>query len=37
VHIDDDHMFHGAALTQIAEHPAFTAINSFEDNGDKSR
>ena len=25
--IDDDHMYHGAALTQIAEHPQFTAIN----------
>jgi hypothetical protein len=28
--IDDDHMYHGAALIQIAEHPQFTAINSFE-------
>lgn len=26
--IDDDHMYHGAALIQIAEHPQFTAINS---------
>ncbi|WP_422035172.1 hypothetical protein [Reyranella sp.] len=26
--IDDDHMYHGAALIQIAEHPEFTAINS---------
>ena len=26
--IRDDHMFHGAALIQIAEHPRFTAINS---------
>jgi hypothetical protein len=26
--IHDDHMFHGAALIQIAEHPSFTAINS---------
>ena len=25
--INDDHMFHGAALTQIAEHHQFTAIN----------
>ena len=25
--IKNDHMFHGAALTQIAEHPQFTAIN----------
>jgi hypothetical protein len=28
--IDDDHMYHGAALIQIAEHPQFTAINSFK-------
>ena len=35
--IHDDHMYHGAALTQIAEHPAFTAINAFEDKGTKSR
>ncbi|MGB6944072.1 MAG: hypothetical protein WBE37_16860 [Bryobacteraceae bacterium] len=35
--INDDHMYHGAALTQIAEHPAFTAINAFKSNGDKSR
>ena len=28
--IDDDHMFHGAALIQIAEDPQFTAINSFK-------
>jgi hypothetical protein len=28
-HINDDHLFQGAALTQIAEHPAFTAINAF--------
>lgn len=25
--VDDNHMFHGAALIQIAEHPQFTAIN----------
>ena len=25
--INDAHMFHGSALTQIAEHPQFTAIN----------
>lgn len=30
MHIDDDHMYHGAALTQIAEDPEFTAINRFE-------
>lgn len=28
--INDNHMFHGAALTQIAEHPQFTAINAFK-------
>jgi hypothetical protein len=37
MHIHDDHMYHGAALTQIAEHPAFTAINAFKSNGEKSR
>jgi hypothetical protein len=26
--IDDDHLYHGAALIQIAEDPQFTAINS---------
>ena len=25
--IYDNHMYHGAALTQVAEHPQFTAIN----------
>jgi len=30
VRIDDDHMYHGAALIQIAEDPQFTAINSFK-------
>ncbi len=30
MHIDDDHLFRGAALTQIAEHPNFTAINVFK-------
>jgi hypothetical protein len=25
-----DHMYHGAALIQIAEHPRFTSINSFK-------
>ena len=30
MHIDDDHMFHVAALTQLAEDPEFTAINRFE-------
>ncbi len=28
--INDDHMYHGAALIQIAEHPQFTAINAFK-------
>jgi hypothetical protein len=28
--IHDDHMYHGAALTQIAEHPQFTAINALK-------
>lgn len=35
--INDDHMYHGAALTQIAEHEQFTAINVFEHDGRKSR
>jgi len=29
VKIHDDHMYHGSALLQIAEHPEFTAINAF--------
>ena len=28
--IADDHMYHGSALIQIAEHPQFTSINSFK-------
>lgn len=28
--VDDDHLYHGAALIQIAEHPRFTAINSLK-------
>lgn len=28
MNIHDDHLYHGAALIQIAEHPSFTAINS---------
>ena len=28
--IDDDHMYHGAALIQIAEDPQFTAINALQ-------
>ena len=35
--IHDDHLYHGAALTQIAEHPQFTAINSFKDADNVSR
>ena len=34
--INDDHMYHGAALTQIAEHPVFKAIKAFWSNGKKS-
>jgi hypothetical protein len=34
--INDDHMYHGAALTQIAEHPTFKAINAFWQSGKKS-
>jgi hypothetical protein len=34
--INDDHMYHGAALTQIAEHPTFKAINAFWLDGKKS-
>lgn len=33
MHIHDDHMFHGAALIQIAEQPQFTAINSLRVGG----
>lgn len=36
--INDDHLYHGAALTQIAEYPTFKAINAFEPTkGEKSR
>jgi hypothetical protein len=35
--INDDHLYHGAALTQIAEHPQFTAINAFSEGGRTSR
>jgi hypothetical protein len=35
--INDDHLYHGAALTQIAEFPTFKAINAFSANGEKSR
>ncbi len=35
--INDDHMFHGAALTQIAEHELFTSINAVRGSGKLSR
>lgn len=35
--INDDHLYHGAALTQIAEHPQFTAINAFRNGKRNSR
>lgn len=35
--INEDHLYHGAALTQIAEYPTFKAINAFSANGEKSR
>ena len=34
--VADDHMFHGAALLQIAEDPRFTAINSIDIAGQRS-
>jgi hypothetical protein len=34
--INDDHMYHGAALTQVVEHPTFKAVNAFWLNGKKS-
>ncbi len=35
--IDDDHLYHGSALLQITEHPTFTAINSIDVLGQRSR
>ncbi|WP_368641751.1 hypothetical protein ABRZ08_13100 [Castellaniella ginsengisoli] len=35
--IHDDHLYHGAALIQIAEHKRFTAINSLKVGRDVSR
>lgn len=35
--IHDDHLYHGSALTQIAEHHQFTAINAFRDGKKVSR
>jgi len=34
--INDDHMYHGAALTQIAEQPIFKSINAFWNKGKRS-
>lgn len=35
--INNDHLYHGAALTQIAEHEKFTTINAFIHKERKSR
>lgn len=35
--IDDNHMYHGAALIQVAEDPRFTAINALPINNDINR
>ena len=35
--IRDDHLYHGAALNQIAEHKSFTAINSLKISHSVSR
>src|SRR5580698_6191161 len=35
--INQDHLYHGAALTQIAEHPTFKAINELSLQGVRSR
>ena len=35
--INDDHMYHGAALTQIAEHERFTSINAVRKSNRLSR
>ena len=37
MYIDDDHLYHGSALFQIAEHPQFTAINSLKVKGEVVR
>lgn len=34
--IQDEHLYHGAALNQIAEHKEFTAINAFKLKGKTS-
>ena len=36
MHIQDEHLYHGAALNQIAEHERFTAINSLKMGGKTS-
>lgn len=33
--LDDDHLYHGGALIQIAEHDKFTAINSLKVGNDR--
>jgi len=35
--IDDDHLYHGAALLQIAEHKRFTAINPMKTTSGTAR
>ena len=35
--INDDHMYQGAGLTQIAEHDLFTSINAVKVSGKLSR
>lgn len=35
--INKDHLYHGAALTQVAEHPTFKAINEISNRGVRSR
>ena len=35
--INDDHMYHGVALAQIAEHQQFTSIKAVRIDGDLSR
>ena len=35
--VQDEHLYHGAALAQIAEHPQFTAINALKVSGKNSK
>ena len=35
--IGNEHLYHGAVLNQIAEHPQFTAINALRVGGETSR